>query len=168
MSAVFTLIFQIGCRLPEMKILLPLTLILLTSCASSDVQKISASTATVHLVSIDPPAGSVVNADTILTAEVAYAIENFDPAASYSIAPLFDTTRGEGQTFNALKSPTEAPRLWSASGRVRVIHRLRPEWSRALLARPVRVTFFVMIRTGPQRTQVIGQSETIEFGPAEE
>ena len=148
-----------------MKILILLAVSLMMGCASSDVEMIPESTATVHLLSIDPPAGSAVNAETRLIAEVEYAIENFDPTAVYYIAPLFDSTRGQGMTFNALRSPTEAPRLRSASGRLRVVHRLRPEWSQGSLAKPVSVTFFVMVRTGPQRTQVIGKTETVQFGP---
>ena len=137
----------------------------LSGCATSAVQSNPQSTATVQIVSIVPPAGSTVNADTTLVAELDYAIENFDSSAHYYVTPQFDSTEGAGRTFNAFTGPTSGSRLRSASGRLRIAHPIRPEWSHPWLAKPVRVTFFVTLRTGPQRTKVIGKSETVRFAP---
>lgn len=146
------------------KLVIPIAVLLLAGCASSKVWKVPDSTATAQIVSMFPAAGAAVNADTTISAEITYAIENFDPEAEYSISPQFDSRRGPDVTFRTGVGPQGgAPVLKSASGTVRLVHPIRREWSHPDLARPVRVRFFIMVRTGENRTKVIGRTETVQF-----
>jgi MFS-type transporter involved in bile tolerance (Atg22 family) len=48
------------------------------------------STATLSIVRLSPPAGSWIDGETILRADVEYAIMNFDRSREYLLVPLFD------------------------------------------------------------------------------
>lgn len=108
-------------------------------CASGVVDpRQPAAVAQVQLRSISPPAGVVVTGDTVIVANIEYTLSNFQPSADYYIAPLFASTHGDGQTFNAFDKITEGTRLTAASGKVEVRYGISRELRNSELQHPSR------------------------------
>jgi len=149
-----------------MKILAAFFVLLAVSCASTSNSPTTPATATVTINRINPRAGETVDFASVIDAEVEYSITNFSPSAEYFIAPLFDSTEGRGHTFNEYVRISDAPRISVPSGVVRFRYPISKEWQNRKLAKPVRLTFYVMVRSGQHTTKVIGKSETVQFGPA--
>lgn len=135
-------------------------------CATNSGPSAPDSLATVNIRSITPQAGSAVDATSVIQAEIEYTISNFQPQAEYYLAPLFESTEGPGRTFNEFERVTDGWKLTQASGTVQIQYAIAREWRNASLARPVRVTFKVMVRTGAHSTKVIGGTESVQFPAA--
>jgi hypothetical protein len=105
----------------------------------------------------------VVNSATVIDAEIGYAITNFNTNSEYYLAPLFDSSERAGSTFNEYDRLTDRMRVPTSSGTLRLRHPIVKEWRSGKLRKPIRVRFFLMVRTGPHSTKVIGKSETVEF-----
>jgi hypothetical protein len=135
-----------------------LLLLALTHCAST-----SSATATIELLSIAPAAGSALDANTVLVAEIRYSIEHFQPRADYYLAPLFGENGGAGKTFNTLDRFDQATHVKTPSGVATVRYGVARELASAKLARPVQVFFFLMERTGAHTTRVIGSAGPVEY-----
>jgi hypothetical protein len=124
------------------------------------------SVAELSIRSIRPASGTTLVDASVLQAEIGYTITGFDAASEYYVAPLFDSNKGEGHTFNEFERLTDGWRVTTPSGSIQVSYPVGRELRSAQLARPVRVKFYVMVRTGAHKTAVIGKSETLEYGPA--
>ncbi|HWS73058.1 MAG TPA: hypothetical protein VN605_13145 [Thermoanaerobaculia bacterium] len=96
-------------------------------------------------------------------AEISYSIEHYKPGVDYYVAPLFASTEGSGRTFNMFDRIADSPRISAAEGTVKVRYPVARELRSAQLARPVKLWFYVMERTGPGKTRVIGKTEAFEF-----
>lgn len=139
-------------------------LVTLAGCASGVVDPAAPeAVAHVELVNIEPPAGSIVSQNTVLIAEIQYSVENFNPRVNYYLAPLFASTHGTDQTFNAHDRITQSTPVTSPSGTVIIRYRIEREWRSSELERPVRVWFYLMERTGARTTRVIGKTSQIAF-----
>ena len=142
------------------------TLLLFTfvHCASGVADRsLPPSTATIELVSISPAAGSAIDERTVLVAEIRYAIEHFQPRTDYYIAPLFAENDGDGKTFNAFDRIDEGTRITTPSGTATIRYGIARELRSSKLARPVRVFFFLMERSGAHTTNVIGSVGPVEY-----
>ncbi|MGZ5447017.1 MAG: hypothetical protein ACXW4P_16820 [Thermoanaerobaculia bacterium] len=137
----------------------------LFACSTTERYPDTKSTAVVTIKGLLPAAKTVVDESSVLRAEIDYVIADFDPAAEYYLAPLFDSTKGAGHTFNEYQRLTDGYRLNTPSGTVQVEYPIRREWRNPQLARPVRVSFYVMQRIGAHQTRVIGRTEPVQFGP---
>jgi hypothetical protein len=145
-------------------VLLPATL---AACSTTQYPtEAQTSVAQVAVRSITPLPGADLNDTSVLHAEIEYTITSFDPTAQYYLAPLFDSTKGGGQTFNEFERLTDGWRLSKPSGSVQVIYAIAREFRSSQLARPIRVSFYVMVRTAAHKTLVIGRTEVQQFGPA--
>ena len=139
-------------------------LLALAGCASGVADPSAPpATATVELVSLYPAAGSPIGENTVLAAEIKYSIEHFQPAADYYLAPMFASTLRPGMTFNSFDRLSDGTRLTTASGTVAIHYRINREMRNSNLARPVRLWFFLMERTGAQTSHVIGQTAPTEY-----
>ena len=139
-------------------------LLALAGCASGVADPSAPpATATVELVNLSPQAGSKIDENTVLAAEIKYSIEHFQPATDYYLAPMFDSTKGPGMTFNSFDRLSDGTRVTTASGTVAIHYRINRELRNLDLARPVRLWFFLMERTGPQTSRVIGKTAPTEY-----
>lgn len=119
--------------------------------------------AKVELLRISPAPGTRATEATVLDAEIRYSIENFQANADYFLAPLFASTAGEDRTFNALNRFSDSKLVTSPTGTVTLSYRIQNEVRSGQLARPVKVWFYLMERTGAHKTRVIGRTEATEF-----
>jgi hypothetical protein len=124
------------------------------------------SVAQVTVKSITPASGTDLTESSVLQAEIEYAITPFDTTAEYYLAPLFDSIKGSGQTFNEFERLTDGWRLAKPAGFVQLSYPIARELRSTQLARPVRISFYVMVRTAAHKTLVIGKTEAVRFGPA--
>ena len=170
MNGLLSAVKRIEVQPPNMKKPLSAILaILAVACASVPANGTTAgnkSRATVSVVSLLPPQGEVMNGNTVIEAEIRYAIDGFRADAEYYLAPLFDSTAGEGRTFNKYDRVTDGQRITAPSGTLRIRYPIAREWSDGKLAKPVRVSFYIMLRTGERSAKVIGKTPGIQFGPA--
>ena len=118
--------------------------------------------ARVELVKIEPAAGAVLTEDSVLVADIQYSIENFQPGVHYSVSPQFASSEGTGQTFR-VGDILQSTRITSPTGTLTLRHRVAPELRSSQLARPIKLWFYVMERTGEQRTRVIGMTEPVTY-----
>jgi hypothetical protein len=139
-------------------------LLVLCACASGTIDpRLPSAQASVEVTRVTPEPGATLTDDTVFSADVAYTIANFQHGADYYVAPLFASVKGERMTFNAFDRITEAPRLNSASGTLSFRYKVDRELRSPQLARPVRLWLYVMERTGPHTTRVIGQAGPYEY-----
>src|SRR5437879_1488204 len=131
---------------------------LFVACASTQAPAVPGSTASATIKAITPRAGAEIDARTVFEADIDYAIANFNSESEYYLAPLFDSTEGAGRTFNEFEHITDAWKLNQPSGTVHVRYPIAREWRNPSLARPVGLTFKVMVRTGAHSTKVIGET----------
>ena len=118
--------------------------------------------ARIDLVKIEPAAGAALVQDTVLVADIHYSIENFQPRAHYYVAPQFASNDGVDQTFSA-GHLLQSTRITSPTGTLTLRHSVAHELRSPQLARPIKLWFYVMERTGEQRTRVIGMTEPITY-----
>ena len=126
-----------------------------------------ASNATVTVKNLTPAPGARIKATTILRAEIAYKINNFDPkAATYIIAPFFWHVSG-ATTFNSINRFLDAKHLKKASGAVKISYPIAREWTGGELAKPIRVVFRILEVTrgadGKSIGMPIGECEVVNY-----
>ena len=139
----------------------------LAACSTThDPTTARSSVAQVTVKSITPAPGADLSESSVLQAEIEYAITPFDTTAEYYLAPLFDSTEGPGHTFNMLDRFTYGWRLPKPAGTLQLSYPLVRELRSSLLARPVRMSFYVMVRIAEHKTLVIGKTDEMRFGPA--
>ena len=120
-----------------------------------------AAVAKVELVSITPVAGSTIGEDTEIVASVNYDITNFKPGVDYVVAPLF-AAKGTDATFSAA-GQSGSVLLKTARGSFDLRYPIAQEWRSERLRHPVRMWIYVMERSGPRSTRVIGRSPSIDY-----
>jgi hypothetical protein len=148
------------------KILTVLPIVIVLACSSAPVPpSTSEAVATASIEKVTPPSGSIVTANQVIEAEIQYVIENFDPRTEYYLAPLFASNQGSGTAFNSFDRITDGWRLTQPSGRIRVRYPVAREWRSPMLAKPVRMNFKIMVRTGRNSTTVIGETEVVTYRP---
>jgi hypothetical protein len=149
------------------RILISVGLLFAIGCATNGASPDeAAAVAEVQLLSMAPAAGSQLTTDTVLVAEIKYAIRNYRPGVDYYVAPLFASAKGAGATFNMLDRIADAPRIAAAEATVTIRYPVARELASPDLVRPVRLWFFVMEGTGPGKTRVIGKTDELQFSAA--
>ena len=104
----------------------------------------AASPSVVKVLSLTPAAGSTVQSDTVLKAEVEYEIQVFEPKTThYVLVPMFATTDGRG-TFNHLQRAMDGKVLREQSGTVKITYPIRQELADSRLAKPIQCIFTLM------------------------
>lgn len=125
-----------------------------------------AADATLTIKSFTPAAGTTVRSRTILRAEIEYRIDNFDPRATYVIAPFFDHVNGV-ETFNEIPASLDAKHLKEMSGVVKLTYPISREWASGYLAKPIKVVYRILEVTkaaeGGHTIMGIGDSDTITY-----
>lgn len=144
-AGIFVLLLTVGCA---------------ASVAKPDQPRAKAQ---VRLLSISPAAGSEVSEETVLVAEIEYAIQNYKPGVDYYIAPVFASNKGSGVTFSMMDRFSDAPRISTPEGKMTIRYGIERELKSEQLARPIKVLFFLMERIGSTQTQVAGQTGPLEY-----
>jgi len=116
----------------------------------------------VELQSVTPEQGAELTKTTVVEVHIRYSIQNYEPKVNYYVAPLF-ASKEPGITFNEFDRLTEGTPITRAEGTVTVRHAVARELRSPRLARPIKLWFYVMERTGPHTTRVIGKTEQLEF-----
>lgn len=144
-----------------------LALFVVSGCATGAARPSDPpATAEVRLLSMSPPTGSEISDDTVILAEIEYAIQNFKPGVHYYVAPLFASTKGSGATFNMLDRIADAPQISQPTGTVSVRYSVARELKSKQLQHPVTLWFYVMEQIGAGKTRVIGRTEELTFRTA--
>jgi len=132
------------------------------ACSSADLPARRSERAEVEVRSIDPAPGTQLTEASVLRAEIAYSITDFDPGAEYYLAAQFGT-REPGVTFNSLDRIRDSRRLTSARGTVTIAHPIAREWRSGRLTEPIRVWFYLMVMTGKGKSLAVGQTPVTEY-----
>jgi hypothetical protein len=138
----------------------------LVACSSTTQPSTPPATASVMVRSITPAPEVPINANSIIDADIDYSITNFNPGSEYYLAPLFDSAEKDGGTFNEFQSVTDGIRIRNSAGSAHVHYPIGREWKTGKLTRPIRLHFYLMVRTAPSKTKVIGKSATVQFPAA--
>jgi hypothetical protein len=140
-------------------------LALLVMSCTAGVASPNAPAATAHLAlrSLSPLAGSHVDEQTELVAEIEYRIDGFKSGVDYYVTPLFASAKAADTTFSMLDHISDAARVSAPEGRITVRYPIRRELRSTELARPLTIWFYLMERTGARQTRVIGKTEPIAF-----
>ena len=100
---------------------------------------------TIEVKNALPPPGYPVDGDTVIRADIAYQIGDFDSShGKYILVPMFDTADDPNQTFNELPSSASALQLKAQAGVAHLVYPLRREWASGKLAKPIKVKYFIM------------------------
>jgi len=142
-----------------------LTLIIVACSTAPTPLPTSTAVATATVVKLTPPPGSEVRSTDVIEADVQYVIENFDSRREYYLAPLFASNDGAGRTFNEFQRITDGWKITRSSGIIHVRYPVAREWRSSSLAKPVKMNFKIMVRTGAHSTKVIGETEVVEYRP---
>jgi len=131
----------------------------LTACATGGSGAPSAALVVVNAVT--PSAGSEVQPSSVVEATVQFTIERFEPKGhTYYLLTQFESTSGEAIQSGRL---ADHPILTAAKGSVVVTYPLARIWGSAGLKKPLRMSFCVLERIGPNDSVVIGRSAPIEY-----
>jgi hypothetical protein len=143
-----------------------LLMLIVVACATAPTPlPTSTAAATASIQHLAPPSGSEVRSSDVIEADIQYVIENFDSRTEYYLAPLFASNEGPGRTFNEFERITDGWKITESSGIIHVRYPVAREWRSPSLAKPVRMNFKIMVRTGAQSTRVIGETEPVEYRP---
>jgi hypothetical protein len=135
----------------------------LVACSSTTVPSAPPSVASVTVRTITPAPEASINSNTVFDADIDYTITNFSPSTEYYLAPLFDSAQRVGGTFNEFHHVTDGIRIRDSAGSAHIHYPIAREWKTGKLTRPVRLHFYLMVRTGPNKTTIIGKSEIFQF-----
>ena len=139
-------------------------LVALTACASGGTGAQSASTAEVVVTSITPAAASELQASSVIEATVQFTIERFKPKGdTYYLLTQFESTGGGSVESDSDRRLADHPILTAAKGSVVVTYPLARVWGNAKIRIPLKVSFCVLERVGPNDSVVIGRSGAIEY-----
>lgn len=134
--------------------------VLTSGCASTTPHD---SKSYLRVISLSPEAGSSLDEHSILQADIEYEIVGFDKSQAYGIAPVFESTRGSGYTFNSLNRMTEAHLVEEDSGQSTLRYPVSRELLSEQLARPVKIWFYLVEQDQTGRSRVIGRSGPYTF-----
>jgi hypothetical protein len=143
-----------------------LAALLLAGCATrSGVADASLPEAKAELTvsDITPATGTALGESHVISAKVAYSIENFQPGVDYYLSPVFASTEGGGVTFNMADTFDHTLRLTAERGTVTLRKKVDREIRSGKLARPVKMWIYAMARSGQHTTSVIGSSGPYEY-----
>jgi hypothetical protein len=129
-------------------------------CATSRVKPISSASLTAERFS--PTPGSTLAETSVVTATLEFSIANFVAGPGrYYLLIQFEAT--DGSTFNHYDSFADSPELKSAVGTVKIEYAMSNIWHIEKLRRPIRVWFYLVERTEPHETVVIGRSGPFQY-----
>ena len=147
-----------------MRILMVVLAAALTACATGGTGAQSTSTAEVVVTAISPPAASEVQQSSVIEATVQFTIERFKlKGDTYYLLTQFEDSSGGSVESDSDRRLSDHPILTAAKGSVVVTYPLARVWTKPNLRRPLRVSFCVLERVGPNDSVVIGRSGSIEY-----
>jgi len=131
-----------------------------TPTMDSSQTELSPATTTLKLVSISPTAGATLSVDTVLSADLEYTVQDFEPSR-FKILAQFDTDRSGRTTDGTFKA---YPVLKSAAGKVHFCFPMTHVWSRPEVTRPFVVRFYLNRELGEKgRSVVIARTQALAF-----
>jgi len=121
----------------------------------------------IELISLTPEAGSTVDRQSTIVAQLRFTIDNFkDKKDRYRISINFQDRNTRAATFS--KGPGGMITLDQASGTVTLEYPLDRIWDDPKLRKPLRVYFYLHERTGKNETVVLDMTDAIEFSIRDE
>src|SRR5437762_1928102 len=134
----------------------------MTTTADAD-QQASASAVTpagtsIKLLTITPPAGTNVRKETVLVADLAYAVKDFE-LSRFKVMAQFDTNRGT-TTDGTFKN---YPVLKAAAGKLRFCFPLAHIWDGPEMKRPLSVRFFLNRMYDGGMSKVIAHTDPLLY-----
>jgi hypothetical protein len=124
----------------------------------------SAPASTIQVKNVLPLPGYPIDADTVLRADIAYEIGEFDSGhATYVLVPKFESAVDANRTFNSLPHPSSGLQLTEASGVAHLVYPIRREWGSGKLAKPIHVRFFIMKIGHDHKVIPLTESDVYEY-----
>jgi hypothetical protein len=140
-----------------------LALLLLCVIAVTSVD-IAVPASTIEVKNMLPPPGYPVDGDTVLRADIAYQISDYDPHhAIYTLVPLFQLAGNPMRSYNTLPNATSGLRLNAQSGTVQFEYPIRREWAERKIAKPIKVKLAIMQVTHGHDLEPIAETEYFEY-----
>ena len=116
------------------------------------------STGTIEIVSLTPEAGSQVDRNVVIKAELRFSIVNFQNKKNrYSISIQFMDNSTRASTFS--DGDMNTVHIEKESGTVHMEYPLNTVWDNPKLRKPVTFYFFLLERTGRNVSAVLEQTE---------
>ncbi len=116
----------------------------------------------IELVSLTPEAGSSVDRESIITAQLRFTIDNFKfKKDRYQVSINFQDRDSRAATFS--KGPGDMIMLEEASGTITLVYQLDRVWDDPRLRKPLVVYFYLHERTGKRETVVLDSTGEIQF-----
>lgn len=121
----------------------------------------SQSAPTLELVEISPVGGATLKRSSVLAADLAYEVRDFQRDA-FKVMAQFDTNERGRTTDGTFK---EYPVLESAAGKIHFCFPMAHVWSGWGVTRPFAVRFFLnrMLGDGSGRSIVVARTETLTY-----
>ena len=114
---------------------------------------------TLDLVSIAPARGTTLRIDSVLSAELRFAVRDFG-SGRFKIVAQFDTNRDGRTTDGTFKA---YPFLTGAAGNVHFCFPMKHVWRLQEVKRPFVVRFFLNRMLDDKRSVVVAQTQTLVF-----
>lgn len=130
------------------------------ACTGTPTPKALPGPGSLELLALEPPAGSAVDAGTVLRATLSYELPP-DVRGSYFVFAQF-ATRDPNMTFDG-DYPGPYRRLRKPQGEVRIKFPMRYVLGQNELANPIRVWFYLNYRTEPGRSVAVAQTGPFNF-----
>ena len=137
-------------------------LVILVGCSTTAPKPRAHSTAEVTIGAITPPGSSQLLETSVLDATLAYRIDGFVPEPDRYYLTIQFEKKGGG-SFNHYHRFNDEPVLTTAEGAVHVRYEVANVWNDQRLKKPIRLSFYVVERTGPHDSLVIGQAGPIDY-----
>ena len=120
------------------------------------------STGTIEIVSLTPEAGSQIDRNVVIKAELRFSIANFQRKKNrYSISIQFMDSSTRASTFSSGEANTA--QILEPSGTVHMEYPINAVWDDPKLRKPVTFYFFLLERTGRNVSTVLDQTEEIVY-----
>jgi len=121
--------------------------------------EVSPARTSIKLLTITPPAGTNVRKEMVLLADLAYAVQDFEPNR-FKIMAQFETTRRGMTTDGTFRN---YPVLKAAAGKLRFCFPLTHIWDRPGMKWPLSVRFFLNRMHDDGVGEVVAQTDALAY-----
>lgn len=133
------------------------------SCRPVDVSSLPPRD-TLKIESISPMAGSEMDKNTVLTAELSYTVRDYEPD-QYRLLTQFQTTIA-GRSTDGNFPDTAIPQLCGPAGRIVIAFPLHHVWGPGVIAHPPKVAFLIVRRIESNRSVGVADTGFVGFREA--
>ncbi len=133
------------------------------ACATHNVPtaSIPAASSTLEVVSVTPAKGTAVAKETVVVAELAYSVSNFEKRRFFVMAQL--ATDNPLRTTGGRTPLAPYVELADAKGRLSLAFPIASVWDLPEVKKPFRMWFYLTQDTGPKRNLVVAKTAPIDY-----